>query len=97
MQEQNHFQILDSVDKEESFDLSDMLSSEESLEENSISESSDSFAEITYNEPFKKQQKKPRKKIIKSKKLFKKHFSRFSGRKKLWKEQRCLSSNIKKS
>ena len=79
MQEQNHFQILDSLDKEESFDMSDMLSSEESLEENSISESSDFIAEITYNEPFKK------------------HFSRFSGRKKLWKEQRCLSSNIKKS
>ena len=87
MENQNLFNMNNIEEKEESFNLSDMLTDVESMGENSVIENFDFLEDISCHEPLKRKKKKSRKTIIRIKRGFRKHFSRFVERKKLRKKE----------
>ena len=95
MENHNPFNMNNFEEKEESFNLSDMLTDEESIGENSVIENFDFLVDISCHEPLKRKKKKARKNIIRIKRGFRKHFSRFVERKKLRKKERSPNKQRK--
>ena len=95
MENHNPFNMNNFEEKEESFNMSDMLTDVESIGENSVIENFDFIADISCHEPLKRKKKKARKNIIRIKRGFRKHFSRFVERKKLRKKERSPNKQRK--